>query len=95
MGIVLSQRIKEKLADVNHRIGLDDIKQCFANRKRGFVVDNREEHRTDPPTLWFVAENDYGVKIKVMFVMRGQDIYVKSAYRATDVVAGIYRRKST
>lgn len=94
MAIILSQRIKEKLADANHRITERDISECFANRERRFVTDTREEHRTDPETLWFVAQNDYGVKIKVMFVRRDNDIYVKSAYRATEEVTAMYMRKS-
>ena len=74
----------------NRPIGNDSADKI----ERGFIEDDREEHRTDPRTLWFVSQNNYGVKIKVMFVIRGSEIYIKSAYRATDTVSAMYDRKS-
>ena len=94
MAIIISQKIRQKLEDENHQVPEQDIAQCFANRVRTFVIDPREEHRTEPPTKWFVSETDYGRKLKVMFVMRGADIYIKSAYGATNEVERIYIRKS-
>lgn len=94
MAIIISQKIRQKLEDDNHRVPEQDIAQCFANRVRSLVTDTREAHRTDPPTMWFVSETDYGRKLKVMFVMRGADIYVKSAYGATEEVERIYISKS-
>jgi len=94
MSIILSQKIRDKIADDKHRVTERDIRECFANTTRGFVEDDREEHRTDPATMWFVSENNYGRRIKVMFVIREGDIYIKSAYPATDVVSAMYARKS-
>ena len=94
MKLHLSAAIRDKLSDSNHRITESDLLQCFANAERGFIEDDREEHRTDPRTLWFVSQINYGVKIKVMFVIRGSEIYIKSAYRATDTVSAMYDRKS-
>jgi hypothetical protein len=94
MSIILSQKIRDKLADKNHRVTERDICECFANKTRGFIEDDREEHRTDPATMWFVSENNYGRRIKVMFVIRDSDIYIKSAYPATEAVARMYAKKS-
>jgi hypothetical protein len=58
-----------------------------------YVEDTREEHRTDPPTKWFVSETDYGRKLKVIFVERGEGIYIKSAYDATVKIQDMYRKK--
>ena len=94
MALIISQKIRQKLEDENHQAPEQDIAQCFANKVRTFVIDDREEHRTEPPTKWFVSETDYGRKLKVMFVMRGADIFIKSAYGATDEVERIYISKS-
>lgn len=94
MAIIISPKIRQKLEDENHQVPEIDIAQCFANRVKGFVLDDREKHRTEPPTMWFVSETDYGRKLKVMFIMRGADIYIKSAYGATDEVERIYNSKS-
>ena len=54
--------------------------------------DLREDHLSDPPTLWFVAENDRGAKIKVVFIQKGIDIYIRTAYVANPVELEIYAR---
>lgn len=42
MAIIISQKIRQKLEDENHQVPEQDIAQCFANRGRGFVLDDRE-----------------------------------------------------
>ena len=94
MAILINKKIREKLADANHRVDEQEIIECFANRTAGFLTDSREEHKTDPETLWFVAETDYGRKIKIMFVPNAGNIYIKSAYPATEQIQRIYSAKA-
>lgn len=42
--------------------------ECFATRDREFLVDDRENNRTDPPTLWFISDIFMGRLLKVVFV---------------------------
>lgn len=91
--LVVSPRIRNKLAGKSPPVTECDIKQCFANLMGNYVEDTREEHRTDPPTKWFVSETDYGRKLKVIFVERGEGIYIKSAYDATVKIQDMYRKK--
>jgi hypothetical protein len=51
----------------------------------------REEHVTDPPTRWFVAETDVGRLLKVMFMQTNEGIVIKSAYEPSEAVIRIYR----
>ncbi len=44
-----------------------------------FLIDDTEEHKTDPETNWFIAETNYGRLLRVYFVRRGDDIYLKTA----------------
>lgn len=67
-----------------------EILQCFANQTHEPLFDDREEHATNPRTRWFVGETDYGRKLKVVYVPRGYDIYVKSAYDANAKYVRIY-----
>lgn len=55
--------------------------ECFATRDRSFLVDDREEHHTDPPTLWFISDTFMGRLLKVVFVQT-QDgaVILKTAY---------------
>lgn len=57
--------------------------QCFANREAKIaLIDTREEHQSDPPTRWFIAETDFGRKLKIAYIPRGKDIYLRSAFPA-------------
>lgn len=58
-----------------------EVRQCFYNREGKFAYDTREEHKTHPPTLWFIAETDAGRRLKVVFQRYNNTEYViKSAY---------------
>jgi hypothetical protein len=44
------------------------------------LIDTRAEHLTNPVTQWFIAETDYGRKLKIVFIHQGADIAIKSSY---------------
>jgi hypothetical protein len=77
--LVISPAIKEKLLQ-KHSLSRNDVEQCFINRMRSYLIDKRLDHLTDPPTEWFISENDRGVLIKVVFVFHDGTIYLKSAF---------------
>ncbi len=49
MGLVISPKTREKLRK-KHCVTEEEVKQCFASREGKFLIDTREEHRTNPPT---------------------------------------------
>jgi len=91
MALVISPKIRNKLLQ-KHGVSEEEIIQCFTSRERGFLVDSRENHRTDPPTHWFIAETDFGKKLKVVFIQSrdNSDIYIKTAYLANEKEMEIY-----
>ena len=91
MGVVISQRIREKLRQ-KHCVTEDEIVQCFASREGRFLIDTREEHRTDPPTHWFIAQTSHGRLLKVVFVPMDDDIHIKTAYEPNDTEIRIYAK---
>jgi hypothetical protein len=94
MKLIISPNVRIKLADPDHQVSEAEIRQAFANRVEIMVEDTRAWHRTNPPTLWFVAETDFGRKLKVMLVPHANgDVEIKSAYSATVKVQGIYNDK--
>lgn len=80
MALVISQSVLAKLAAKQPPVTRAEIEQCFANRLGGYLLDEREEHASDPPTRWFIAETYYGRKLKVVFIPRGEDIVIRTAY---------------
>lgn len=68
----------------------EEIEQCFANRSGVYLIDDREEHQSNPPTRWFIAETDFGRKLKVVFMPMGKDIHLRSAYDPEPEAVEIY-----
>ena len=91
LSIVASDQILQKLTE-KHSVCLREVEQCFENRQAGFLQDDRENHATNPPTLWFVAPTNKDRILKIMFVLDDGNIYLKSAYEATPEIQRIYNK---
>ncbi|KPQ03071.1 ADP-ribosyl-[dinitrogen reductase] hydrolase [Marinobacter sp. HL-58] len=91
MALKCSSAVKQKLAQ-KHGVSLEEVQQCFANREGNLLEDSREEHKTDPPTQWFISETDYGRRLKVAFMLMGSDIIVKTAYEPNETEERIYQK---
>ena len=79
---LISARVRQKLAD-KHNVVPAEVEQCFLNFNGSqFLEDEREEHRTDPSTKWFISETDSGrlLKICFMFYEDRQKFAIKSAF---------------
>ena len=90
MAIIISQKIHEKLA-TKHNVTTEEVSQCFANRSGKFLIDTREEHASDPPTKWFISETDFGRKLKIVFVPKDGNIYLRSAFIPNESEFSIYK----
>jgi len=91
MALIISSKIRAKLVE-KHSVSKDEVEQCFTTREGKYLIDKREEHLTDPPSQWFIAETYYGRTLKVVFVMDGDNIFIKTAYEANEIEIGIYKR---
>lgn len=89
MRLVISDAIRAKL-DAKHGVTPKDVRECFENRAGGFLTDDREQHRTDPPTLWFIASNNHERQLKVCFVLRDGVVYLRTCYPPNPVEISIY-----
>ncbi|MEH6578595.1 MAG: hypothetical protein V7731_16155 [Amphritea sp.] len=95
MGLVISSKVQQKLTQKHGGISEDEISQCFANMEKGFLVDDREKNKSTPPTRWFIAETDYGRRLKVVFIypINGNTV-IKTAYEPNDTEIQIYQNKA-
>lgn len=91
MALKYSSAVKQKLAE-KHGVSLEEIQQCFGNREGGLLEDTREDHKTDPVTQWFIAETDYGRRLKVVFILKNGDILLKTAYGPNAKEEAIYAK---
>lgn len=92
MALVISPRVREKIANKNPPVTGAEIRQCFGNRLGKYLYDEREDNRTDPPTKWFIAETDFGRNLKVVFIQRDGDVFIRTAYKPNREEIRIYKK---
>ena len=90
MRLIVSPSVLQKLK-TKHGVTIDEVEECFLNQSRVFLEDDRTEHLTIPPTLWFIAETDRGRVLKVIFVEHPSNVYeLKTAYEPSTEEERIY-----
>jgi hypothetical protein len=92
MNLIISTAVREKLANKTPPVTEIEIIQCFANRSGSDLIDTRADHLTNPLTRWFIAETDFGRKLKVAYMPTTQGIVIKSAYDPNDEEKRIYKK---
>jgi hypothetical protein len=80
VSLKISHSVRAKLGNKNPPVTREEIEECFANRSGTYLEDTREQHRTDPPTKWFIAETYYGRKLKIAFIQKDANTIIRTAY---------------
>jgi hypothetical protein len=93
MNLFISTRVREKLL-TKHKVNEAQVLQCFANKRGRDLLDTREQHRTHPPTRWFISQTDFGVRLKVCYVFdpSTQIVEIKSAFAPNGAEERIYAK---
>lgn len=89
-----SDKILDKLNE-KHSVSQKEVIQCFYNSNDDdYLEDGREEHKTIPPTQWFLAYTDSGRLLKVVFVFseNKNTFYVKTAYEPNQSVIDMFNQ---
>lgn len=94
MTIIISLKIEDKLLK-KHSVTRREVEQCFENLQGGFLFDLREDHKTDPQTMWFIAATNNNRLLKVAFIQRDQDFYIRTAYEPNIDELNIYIDKAS
>ena len=93
--LVISPKIREKIAGADHgSVTEREVKECFMSWDGKFCEDPREAHQTQSglSTRWFVCESHVGRCLKIVYVEDEENVYLKSAYVATEDVQHIFAR---
>lgn len=92
LNLNLSDAVVKKLLN-KHSVKPDEIEACFYNRTSGLLEDVREQHKTNPPTMWFIAETNEGRSLKVIFMELPNGTYeIKTAYEPNEDEVRIYEK---
>jgi hypothetical protein len=93
MRLIIGPKVGRKLANRIPPITEQEILECFQNRLYDPIEDTREEHKTKPPTLWFVGETDHLRRLKVVFIRQvSGDVIIKTAYEPDEIEEVIYEQ---
>lgn len=93
MPLKISSAIKEKI-EKKHKVSVREVEHCFDNRDRAgkLILDTRERHKTNPPTRWFIAKTNQNRLLKIVVVIDGQDVHLKSAFEPNEEEIAIYNK---
>jgi len=94
LSLKISHSVRARLGNKNPPVSTEEIEQCFANRSGTYLEDSREQHKSDPPTQWFIAETSYGRKLKVAFIQKAADTIIRTAYDPNKEELRIYSKFS-
>ncbi|RYE40784.1 MAG: ADP-ribosyl-(dinitrogen reductase) hydrolase [Hyphomicrobiales bacterium] len=85
----ISKGVLDKLA-IKHQVDRRDVEQCFDNIDGPLLTDNREDHRSDPPTLWFLSRTNRGRLLKIAYIQRGLAVHLRTCYEPNQDEINIY-----
>lgn len=85
----ISKAVLEKLA-TRHHVERREIEQCFANIDGPLLIDNREDHQSDPVTLWFLSRTNKNRLLKMVYIQRGSEIHLRTCYEPNEMEIKIY-----
>lgn len=94
MKIIITPAVEKKLAGKHGGVREAEIRQAFLNREGPILRDDREEHASDPPTLWFCAPTDRGRMLKIVYIAKDDQILLKTAFEPEAPTLTFYNRKS-
>jgi hypothetical protein len=89
--LVVSDVVKNKLL-TKHQVSIREVEHCFFNREGRLLFDSRALTKTNPPTLWFIALTNQNRKLKILYIQKGDQVILKTAYEPNDVELAIYER---
>ncbi len=94
--LLFAPAISEKLICKCPPVTVEEIEEAFFNWEGFWVLDDREDHKSVPPTYWFISETCDGRLLKVVIkpVPNTDVAYVRTAYDADEEEIIIYEKKS-
>jgi hypothetical protein len=87
--LVISQSVRVKLLE-KHFVRRVEVEECFKNRRGQYLEDLRTEHCSNPPTYWFISTTHQGRLLKVVVIVDGEKLYLKTAFEPNSREIAIY-----
>lgn len=88
--LLISEGVSTKLRD-KHDVSRREVEQCFENIEGPLLIDDREDHKSDPPTLWFISRTNLNRLLKIVYIQRGKTVCLRTAYEPNEAEILIYQ----
>lgn len=75
-----------------HGVSRAEVEQCFFNVTGRLLTDVRAKHKSNPPTLWFLAPTNKGRLLKIVYIHNAPHIDLRSAFEPNAAEKEIYAR---
>ena len=89
--LIISPSTEAKLKS-KHGVTIAEVRQCFRNKNGRLLTDNRALVKTNPPTLWFIADTNKARALKIVYIQIGLQVQLKTAYEPNEVELAIYQK---
>ena len=89
--IVASPWVLQKLKI--HGVSLLEVEEALSSSGR-ITEENRPQHKTCPPTFWCLGETVEGKLLKIVFLIKDNTLYLKTAYEPSDEEVQFYENKN-
>ena len=94
MNYLISEATARKLKE-KHSVAEHEVLECFQNRIKPTLIDKREEHKTYPPTQWFIAKTNSGRHLKIVFIqISSTEFVIRTAYSPDKTEERLYERNT-
>lgn len=90
--LIISEKIQLKLDGKSPPVERREVIQCFQNRSGKLLYDTRPDHLSNPLTLWFLALTNAGRLLKVAYIPRDGNMYLRSSYDPNPTEVLIYKK---
>ena len=90
--LYISPDIAKKLKD-KHSLYVSEVESVWANYNGITLEDTREQHRTSPATMWFIAKSPTGRDLKIVYVPEDDIAYMRTAYDANATEIWLYKKR--
>jgi len=78
-----------------HQLQSKKLLNVFKIPQNGLYIDNRQQHKTKPPTRWFIAETDSMRRLKIVFITYPSgDHVIKSAFEPDEYEEKVYESET-
>lgn len=93
--LYVTEAVKQKLRG-KHDVEITEVEEAFNSTEGPFLIDRRREHRTHPPTRWFIGETKSERILKVVFMrdVERRRIILKTAYDPSNDEIFLYEEHS-